>query len=189
MYWKGLPPGTYLVRVGPWMEATFCEEELALTFEQGQFPCLIRTNRADVRARVGPGVDRAAFAFLTAGVEYPVIGFAYDAAGNRWWQLDRASIPGGMAALSLWVLDSEVEEIGDCDNVPPGEVPPEEPWEPGEPEEPEEPGGPGQWLPCGSCDTCGHPASECVTSPEGACLWDPATCASADAVLQHQRGD
>ncbi len=173
---EGLPPGNYLVRVGPWMEATFCEEELALTFEQGQFPCLIRTNRADVRARVGPGVDRAAFAFLTAGVEYPVIGFAYDAAGNRWWQLDRASIPGGMAALSLWVLDSEVEEIGDCDNVPPGEVPPEEPWEPGEPEEPEEPGGPGQWLPCGSCDTCGHPASECVTSPEGACLWDPATC-------------
>lgn len=32
------------------------------------------------------------------------------------------------------------------------------------------------WQACGSCDTCGHPSSECVTSPEGACLWDPATC-------------
>jgi hypothetical protein len=173
---EGLPPGTYLVRVGPWMEATFCEQELALTFEQGQFPCLIRTNRADVRVRVGPGLDRAAFAFLTAGVEYPVIGHAFDAAGNRWWQLDRTAIPGGMAALSLWVLDSEVEEIGDCDNVPQGEVPPVIPAEPEVPPgEPGRPPGEG-WGPCGSCDTCGHPASECVLSPEGACLWDPATC-------------
>ncbi len=165
---EGLPPGNYLVRVGPWMEATFCEQELALTFEQGQFPCLIRTNRADVRVRVGPGLDRGAFAFLTAGVEYPVIGFAYDAAGNRWWQIDRTAIPGGEAALSLWVLDSEVEEIGECGQVPPGDVPPVVPVEPEVP--------PGAWGPCGSCDTCGHPASECVTSPEGACLWDPATC-------------
>ena len=122
---EGLPPGNYLVRVGPWMEATFCEEELALTFEQGQFPCLIRTNRADVRARVGPGLDHAAFAFLTAGVEYPVIGQAFDEAGNLWWQIDKSFIPGGEAALSLWVLASEVETVGDCTQVPPGGVPPE----------------------------------------------------------------
>lgn len=174
---EGLPPGNYLVRVGPWMEATFCEEELALTFEQGQFPCLIRTNRADVRARVGPGLDHAAFAFLTAGVEYPVIGQAFDEAGNLWWQIDKSFIPGGEMALSLWVLASEVETVGDCTQVPPGEVPPEIPAEPWQPGEPQEPGGPpGQWLPCGSCNTCGHPANECVTSPEGACLWDPATC-------------
>ena len=159
------------------MEATFCEEELALTFEQGQFPCLIRTNRADVRARVGPGLDHAAFAFLTAGVEYPVIGQAFDEAGNLWWQIDKSFIPGGEMALSLWVLASEVETVGDCTQVPPGEVPPEIPAEPWQPGEPQEPGGPpGQWLPCGSCNTCGHPANECVTSPEGACLWDPATC-------------
>lgn len=36
--------------------------------------------------------------------------------------------------------------------------------------------GPGQWLGCGSCSTCGHPANECVTAPDGACLWDPSTC-------------
>ncbi|NDJ78876.1 MAG: hypothetical protein GYB65_21705, partial [Chloroflexi bacterium] len=34
----------------------------------------------------------------------------------------------------------------------------------------------GGWGPCGSCDTCGHPANECVTSPTGECLWDPTTC-------------
>jgi len=40
---------------------------------------------------------------------------------------------------------------------------------------------PGRWLGCGSCNTCGHPTNECVTSPEGACLWDPATCRGAGA--------
>lgn len=32
------------------------------------------------------------------------------------------------------------------------------------------------WGPCGSCDSCGYPSQECVTSPEGVCLWDPSTC-------------
>lgn len=36
--------------------------------------------------------------------------------------------------------------------------------------------GTGQWQSCGSCNTCGYPQNECVTSPEGQCLWDPATC-------------
>jgi|GEM_PF-1539861 len=177
----GLGPGGFLVTVGPWFdpEGVICPRELKVEIPeqpQEQFPCIIRTNRADVRVRVGPGLDRAAFAFLTAGEEYPVIGYAYDAAGNLWWQIDRESIPGGEMALSLWVLASEVEALGNCDQVPPGEVPVPEPGQPGQPEQPGQPGGPGQWLPCGSCDTCGHPANECVTSPEGACLWDPATC-------------
>lgn len=173
----GLGPGGYVVTVGPWFdpEGMICPYELKVEIqEEGQqVPCIVRTNRADVRVRVGPGLDRAAFAFLTAGVEYPVIGYAYDAAGNLWWQIDRASVPGGEMALSLWVLGSDVEALGNCDQVPPGEVPVPEPGQPGQPGQP---GGPGQWLPCGSCDTCGHPANECVTSPEGQCLWDPATC-------------
>lgn len=37
---------------------------------------------------------------------------------------------------------------------------------------------PGQWLGCGSCDSCGHPGNECVTSPTGQCVWDPGTCAA-----------
>ncbi|MCP4249271.1 MAG: SH3 domain-containing protein, partial [bacterium] len=34
----------------------------------------------------------------------------------------------------------------------------------------------GQWGFCGSCDTCGHESRQCVTSPEGLCLWDPTFC-------------
>ncbi len=173
----GLGPGEFVVTIGPWFsaEGMICPRELKVEIprQEQQFPCIVRTNRGDVRVRVGPGLDRAAFAFLTAGVEYPVIGYAYDAAGNLWWQIDRSAVPGGEMALSLWVLASEVEALGNCDQVPPGEVPVPEP---GEPFQPGQPGGPGQWLPCGSCDTCGHPANECVTSPEGQCLWDPATC-------------
>jgi len=177
-----LEPGSYTFVVGPWFdpEGMVCAAELPFDItevpDQEQFPCLIRTNRADVRVRVGPGLDRAAFAFLTAGVEYPVIGHHFDAAGNLWWQIDKSLIPGGEAALSLWVLSTEVEAIGDCTQVPPGDVPPVVPVEPEVPPgEPGRPPGDG-WGPCGSCDTCGHPASECVTSPDGACLWDPATC-------------
>lgn len=171
-------------------ETRVCTAETGLSFEiPGEPPpgeqilCQIHTDRADVRARVGPGLGRAAFAFLAPGVNYPVTGFAFDSAGNRWWQIDKTLIPGHEAALSLWVLASEVIGDGMCEQVPPADVPPvipgippavpREPWTPGEPEEP------GGWLPCGSCDTCGHPASECVTSPEGECLWDPATCAEA----------
>jgi hypothetical protein len=33
----------------------------------------------------------------------------------------------------------------------------------------------GGWGGCGSCNTCAVPG-ECVTSPEGACLWDPESC-------------
>lgn len=175
-----LEPGSYTFVVGPWFdpEGMICAAELPFDItevpEQFQFPCLIHTNRADVRARVGPGVDRGAFAFLTPGVDYPVIGQATDGAGNLWWQIDKTLIPGHEVVLSLWVLSTEVEAVGDCTQVPPGDVPPVVPVEPGEPQEPQVP--PGTWGPCGSCDTCGHPASECVTSPEGACLWDPATC-------------
>lgn len=41
-------------------------------------------------------------------------------------------------------------------------------------------GSPGRWLGCGSCESCGDfPTLECVTSPDGTCLWDPATCRNA----------
>jgi hypothetical protein len=101
-------------------------------------------------------------------VQYPALGMALDGGGARWWQLDKTMLPGHEMVISLWTADADVTEIGSCENVPPGDVPPLIPWEPDQPQ--------GQWLPCGSCDTCGHPASECVTSPEGECLWDPATC-------------
>jgi len=135
-----------------------------------QYLCHILTDRVDVAVRVGPGYDRAIFAFLTPGVEYTVIGQHTDGGGNRWWQIDKTLIPGHEMVISLWVAADDVQEDSRrCADVPEGDVPPVIP------EEPEEPTG--GWQPCGSCDTCGHPASECVTSPAGECLWDPTGCA------------
>jgi hypothetical protein len=34
----------------------------------------------------------------------------------------------------------------------------------------------GGWGVCGSCDTCGHFARECVLSPTGSCEWNPGWC-------------
>jgi hypothetical protein len=117
---------------------------------------------------VGPGPERSVFTYLPPGVDILVIGQAVGSDGNLWWEINKAQIPGGDAAASLWVAPSDVTTVGNCTQVPQAEIPPVIP---------EEPGGPSQgWGPCGSCDSCGHPASECVTSPEGLCLWDPATC-------------
>lgn len=51
--------------------------------------------------------------------------------------------------------------------------PPPPPPPTGDPQPTVQPG----WQGCGSCSDCGpYPSGECVTSPEGACLWDPSTC-------------
>lgn len=169
-----LPPGNYLVRVGPWMGATFCEEELALTFEPDMV-CDIRTDRRDVPMRTGPGLGYSIFGYMPLDTDVRVIGETQDASGIRWWQIDPAQIGGGVGVMGgLWVQQDHVTGDPICGQVPGVQIPP--PELPVQPEQPEVPVGPGQWLPCGSCDTCGHPANECVTSPEGECLWDPATC-------------
>jgi hypothetical protein len=168
-----LTPGTYTIGVAPWVtpDGAICLQGLTVTQEgtQTAATCLIRADRGDVRVHVGPGRGRSVFTFLTAHREYVVIGQALDDDGNLWWQIDKTQIPGHEAVISLWVAEADVFEIGDCQQVPEGDIPPIIPDDGGEP--------PGTWLPCGSCDTCGHPANECVTSPTGECLWDPATCA------------
>lgn len=133
-------------------------------------PCAVRTNRADVAVRVGPGLSRGHFMNMPPGIEYTVIGQVADDTGMLWWQLDKTEFAGHESVISLWVAQADVEEVGVCTQIPQVEIPPIIP----EPEDPPETG----WGPCGSCDTCGHPASECVTSPDGQCLWDPATCQS-----------
>ena len=184
--WPG--PGSYTFVVAPWFdpEGAICHVGVPFDIEevpqQGQFPCLIRADQTGMRVRVGPGLGYAVFALLTPGVEYPVIGHAYDSAGNLWWQIDATLFPGSEAVHSLWVASWVVTAIGDCDQVPPGEVPPGPvpPVVPEVPQQPAEPPGgvpPGSWGPCGSCDTCGYPARECVVSPDGSCVWNPATCA------------
>lgn len=175
-----LPPDATSARFVLWMTmaGALCSDEVSVDFEQppGQqpgVPCAVRAERGDVNVRVGPGTFYAIFTIMPPGIDYPVIGQAMGG-GLAWWELDKTQFPGHEAVDRLWVAQSVVVPVGDCSQIPVTEIPQAIPWPQDEPPPDEPP--PGQWLPCGSCDTCGHPASECVTSPEGLCLWDPTTC-------------
>lgn len=172
-----LMPGTYTIGVAPYVtpEGAICEQEVQVTIsdvpsQQFTAPCEIRADRADVWVHVGPGRNRNVFTFLEAERNYLVTGQAVDDDDNLWWQIDKTQVPGHEAVISLWVAASDVTEIGNCTDIAEAEQPPIIP---------DDGGGdvPGVWLPCGSCNTCGHPANECVTAPDGSCLWDPTTCA------------
>jgi len=170
------PPGDYFVEISPWFEATgaICGEEVAVTFTPDMM-CDIRTDRRDVPMRYGPHVTYGVFGYLPPDTDVRVVGQALDADGVHWWQVDPAQYGGGAGVGGgLWVQSDLVDADPICGQVPGVQIPPPEQEQP--PPGGEQPGGPGTWLPCGSCDSCGHPANECVTSPEGACLWDPATC-------------
>ena len=131
-------------------------------------PCQVRTDREDVLLRVGPGPNRGVFAYLPRNQLFMVIGQAQAEDESLWWELDKTQFPGHEQVNGLWVAQDDVEEIGACGIVPPSEPPPIIIPQP----QPT----PGTWGPCGSCSTCGYDASECVLSPTGECLWDPATC-------------
>jgi hypothetical protein len=145
-----------------------CPLELVIASQQQEGPCAVVSEQGGVWVHVGPGRSRSVFGFMEPGVEYRVTGQALDADGNPWWQLDKTQFPGHEDVISLWVMQSDVTALGLCSNIPSVEIPPVIPGDESHP--------PGTWGPCGSCDTCGFPANECVTSPDGACLWDPATC-------------
>jgi dipeptidyl aminopeptidase/acylaminoacyl peptidase len=135
-------------------------------------PCVIRTDRDDVNVRVGPGDNRGVFTTLPRDQDFRVVGQAADDQGRIWWTLDKTQIPNSDVATSLWVNSEDVEERGDCFAAQVVEPPPIIFGAPPPPP-------PGTWGGCGSCDTCGHPG-ECVISPDGQCLWDPATCHTGD---------
>ncbi len=135
-----------------------------------QETCLARIAAGeDVYIYVGPGRYRGVFGLLPPNQDFVVVGQAQDGEGHLWWKLDKSQIPGSEMALSLWVAADDVAEVGACDNVPVAETPPVIVRITPTPRN-------GDWGPCGSCNTCGHPASECVLSPSGQCLWDPAHC-------------
>lgn len=134
--------------------------------------CGVRTEQEnEVEMRVGPGLNRGVFGFLPKDQNFHVEGQALDDDGNVWYQIDKKNIPGSEMVNSLWVPAADVLFIGSCANVEFAEAPPVIPAP--------QPTQPGTWGPCGSCDTCGHPG-ECVTSPEGMCLWDPGKCHQPD---------
>jgi hypothetical protein len=45
--------------------------------------------------------------------------------------------------------------------------------------------GSGSYGACGSCNTCGH-NGECMTDPNGACIWNPASCTSGGATCAYE---
>jgi WD40 repeat protein len=138
-----------------------------------QAACLVVSSDEDVYVYVGPGRYRGAFGLLPPHQSFLVQGQARDADGNLWWKLDKTQIPDGEMANSLWVAAEDVTESGDCVGAPQVEVPPVivriTPTPPRN-----------EWGECGSCQTCGHPASECVLSPGGQCLWDPQHCGQTE---------
>lgn len=133
-------------------------------------PCIVSTTDLFIQMRVGPGLNRTVFAYMPANQPIVVIGQIVDSSGILWYELDKTQIPNGIQVLGLFVRADEVDAAGACGSLPPSEG---TPIVPGFPQSTPPPGD--GWGPCGSCDTCGHPG-ECVTSPGGECLWDPATC-------------
>jgi hypothetical protein len=183
-YVSGLAPGNYIVTVGVQTAdgGSICERQQPFQVGGGPggAPCEVVAETADVRVHVGPGRHRGVFAYMESGTPYTVTGQALDPDGNVWWQLDKTQFPGHEVVISLWVAASDVIERGDCAAIPGVEIPPVVPDGSDVP--------PGQWGSCGSCDTCGHPG-ECVTSPDGQCLWDPATCAGQESPPPGDEGE
>lgn len=140
-------------------------------------PCRVRAINPNTTVRIGPGLDRAVFGYLPDGFDITVTGQAQSADELWWWRLDKLQITDSAAVDSIWVRQDAVIAQGGCAAMPVVAAPPPVDEAPPAPAPAEQPGEPGAlWGLCGSCDTCGYPAEECVLSPEGECLWDPGTC-------------
>ena len=87
--------------------------------------CTISTTRDDtVHVRVGPGENRTAIVFLSAGSTYKVLGQAKAKDGSLWWKLDKAEVAPDKAANEVWVKQDDVNPKGDCDKVTDVNAPP-----------------------------------------------------------------
>jgi Tol biopolymer transport system component len=132
--------------------------------------CAVRTDRSDVPLRVGPGLNRSEYSYLTPNQDYAVTGQYTDETGAVWYELDKNQFGAADTVNSLWVAQSDVMAGGNCAAVPPTEPSPFIPSE-------QQPTPSNTWGQCGSCDTCGHTYSECQLDPTGECVWNPETCA------------
>jgi len=87
--------------------------------------CTVSTTRDDVvHVRVGPGENRTAIVFLSAGSSYKVLGQAKAKDGSLWWKLDKAEVAPDKAANEVWVKQDDVKATGDCDKVTDVNAPP-----------------------------------------------------------------
>ncbi len=144
-------------------------------------PCTVWAESENVRVRVGPGTHRGVFAYMPVNRPFQVIGQAQDRDGKTWWQLEKSTFPRGDSALSLWVQADEVTQSGPCQDVAQTEAPPVilNPNPSAASASGAQAQASGTWGACGSCDSCGYPASQCVTAPDGQCVWDPTRCLGA----------
>lgn len=80
--------------------------------------CTVRTNQANtVSVRVGPGMNRPAYAFLPTGAAFNVLGRADADDGSRWWKLDKQAVAPGKAANEAWVAQVDVTAAGNCEAI------------------------------------------------------------------------
>lgn len=87
--------------------------------------CTVSTTRDDtVHVRVGPGENRSAIVFLSAGSSYKVLGQAKAKDGSKWWKLDKGEVAPDKSANEVWVKQDDVKATGDCDKVPDVNAPP-----------------------------------------------------------------
>lgn len=141
-------------------------------------PCTIQADRRGVPVRVGAGFQRGIRGSLSVGDNIPVVGQVTDSTDNLWWQVHPPGFDQAEADR-YWVLADDVLARGDCHQVPATmtsplvlAIPPRQATTPATGSAP----GAGSWGACGSCATCGYRENECLLSPTGECLWDPATC-------------
>lgn len=79
--------------------------------------CQVSAPTANVTLRVGPGETRGALARMQTDRAYRVLGWASDAEGAPWYELDTG-------AQTSWVRQDAVEPFGACDAVAQVEAPP-----------------------------------------------------------------
>lgn len=78
--------------------------------------CFVSTVNNNVAIHVGPDRDRAVRGSMPAGQEVAVTGQFTDEAGLVWWRVQPAGVTTELDRY--WVLESDVDERGDCANVP-----------------------------------------------------------------------
>lgn len=78
--------------------------------------CFISTVVPNVPIHVGPSRDRAIRGSLPVSQDVSVTGQFTDSAGRVWWRIQPAGVTTELDRY--WVLESDVDERGDCANVP-----------------------------------------------------------------------
>jgi hypothetical protein len=80
-------------------------------------PCTVRTTSASVEIRVGPGTNRGVRDYLPRNQSIDVVGQYTDNSGILWFKIQPPNY-NPAEADRYWVRASNVNQSGDCENVP-----------------------------------------------------------------------